>query len=195
MGKSFVRIAVDSSIINWKASQGLDASIQSNNEKRKEYEAILKLFKLQDQGQLILVALDQVDKELSRISNESKRANRLEILSLCKEKFYLTRFATETISKRAEKSTGKCGINLGEGSYWITKDNERRINQYVTSGRDLEEKVDLEVLATAAIAGVRYFVTVDDELLANEAVKRFASEQDGIGIYRPTEMLRELDVD
>jgi len=189
----FVRIAVDNSVINWKAFQGRDSAIQADYEKRCDYEAIQRLFQLQERCRVVLVAVDQVDREASKTSNETKRAKLLDTLKLCKEKFYLTRFETSTFSKKAAKATGKSGINLEEGAYWITEDNERRIKEYVASGRTLKEKVDLEVLATAAIAGVRLFVTVDDRLLANSQIREFVKRKGGIWIYRPSEILMLVD--
>jgi hypothetical protein len=118
-----------------------------------------------------------------------------ETLKLCKEKFYLTRFDTSTVSKEASKAKGESGINLGEGAYWITEDNDRRINEYIASGTTLEEKTDLEVLATVAIAGVRLFITVDDGLLKNSRIREFARHKDGIWIYRPSEALKLVEGD
>jgi len=164
-----------------------------DNEKRRDYKAIEKLFELQERCQVVLVAVDQVDREASRTSNETKRVKLLDTLKLCKEKFYLTRFETSTLSKKAAKARGKSGINLGEGAYWITEDNQRRINEYIDIGRNLEEKVDLEVLVTVAIAGVRLFVTVDDHLLANSRIIEFVKQKDGIRIYRPSEVLILVD--
>lgn len=189
----FMRIALDNSVINWKAFQGRDPAIQVDDEKRRDYEAIEKLFELQERCHVVLVVVDQVDREASKTSNETKRVKLLDTLKLCKEKFYLTRFETSTLSKEAAKARGKSGINLGEGAYWITEDNQRRINEYIESGRNLEEKVDLEVLATVAIAGVRLFVTVDDYLLANSRIREFAKQKDGIWIYRPSEVLILVD--
>jgi hypothetical protein len=140
-----------------------------------------------------LVAVDQVDREASKTSDESKRTKLLETLKLCKEKFYLTRFERSTFSIKATKASGKSGINLGEGAYWVTEDNQRRINEYVESGKNLKEKVDLEVLATVAIAGVRLFVTVDEHLLSNSQIREFAKQKDGIWIYRPSEALILVD--
>lgn len=194
VGKSsFVRIAIDNSVINWKAFQGQEHTIQADDEKRLDYEAIERLFQLQEQCTVILVAIDQTDRETSKTSDESKRAKLLDTLKLCKEKFYLTRFETSTFSKKAAKARGKSGINLGEGAYWVTEDNNRRIKEYVATGRTTKEKVDLEVLATAAIAGVRRFVTVDSHLLANSMIREFAKQKDGIWIYRPSEILMQLD--
>jgi len=189
----FVRIAIDNSVINWKAFQGRDPTIQADDKKRRDYEAIERLFELQERCRVVLVAVDQVDREASKTSDESKRTKLLETLKLCKEKFYLTRFKTSTFSKKAAKARGKSGINLGEGAYWVTEDNGRRIKEYVASGRTVKEKVDLEVLATAAIAGVRLFVTVDGHLLANSQIREFAKRKDGIWIYRPSEVLMLLD--
>ena len=189
----FMRIALDNSAINWKAFQGREPAIQVDDEKRRDYEAIEKLFELQERCHVVLVAVDQVDREASRTSNETKRVKLLDTLKLCKEKFYLTRFETSTLSKEAAKARGKSGINLGEGAYWITEDNQRRINEYIESGKNLEEKVDLEVLATVAIAGVRLFVTVDDHLLANSRIREFAKQKDDIWIYRPSEVLILVD--
>ena len=188
-----VRIAIDNSVINRKASQGRAPAIQADDEKRRDYEAIERLFELQERYRVVLVAVDQVDREARKTSDESKRTKLLETLKLCKEKFYLTRFETSTFSKKAAKARGKSGINLGEGAYWVTKDNMRRIEEYIASGRNAEEKVDLEVLATVAIAGVRLFVTVDGDLLTNSQIRGFAERQDGIRIYRPSEILMLLD--
>lgn len=35
-----VRIALDTSVINWKSGQGLNSNIQADSEKRREYQAI-----------------------------------------------------------------------------------------------------------------------------------------------------------
>jgi hypothetical protein len=185
----FVRIAIDNSVINWKAFQGREPAIQADDEKRRDYEAVERLFELQERCCIVLVAVDQVDREARKTSDESKRTKLLETLKLCKEKLYLTRFERSTFSKKAAKARGKSGINLGEGAYWVTEDNERRIKEYVASGRTLKERVDLEVLATAAIAGVQHFVTVDDRLLANSQIREFVKRKDGIWIYRPHEIL------
>ncbi len=189
----FERIAIDNNVINWKAFQGREPAIQADDEKRRDYEAIKRLFELQKRCRVVLVAVDQVDREASKTSNKTKRAKLLDTLKLCKEKFYLTRFETSTFSKSAAKASGESGINLEEGAYWITEDNERRIKEYVASGRTSEEKVDLEVLATAAIAGVRLFVTVDNHLLSNSRIREFVKQKDGIWIYRPSEMLMLLE--
>jgi len=82
---------------------------------------------------------------------------------------------------------------LGEGAYWVTEDNMRRIKEYIASGQNLEDKVDLEVLATAAIAGVRLFVTVDYKLLAKSQIRAFVKRKDDIWIYRPSEILMLVD--
>jgi hypothetical protein len=188
----FVRIGIDNDIVCWKAFQGLDPAIQADDEKRRDYEAIERLFLLQEQCEIVLVAIDQTDREASRTSDESTRTKLLATLKLCKEKFYLTRFKTSTLSRKAAKAGGKSGINLGQGAYWITEDNVRRIKEYIDFGQNNDEKVDLEVLATAAIAGVRRFVTVDYPLLANSRIKDFVRKQDGILIYRPSEILVQL---
>lgn len=187
----FVRIAVDNSIINWKAGQGLDPTIQNDDKKRRDYEAIERLFELQKQCRVVLVAVDTVGHEARRTSNESKRTKQLETLKLCKEKFNLTRFNKLTPSKGA--GTGKSGINLGEGAYWATEDNMRRIEEYIAIGRNSEDQADLEVLATAAIAGVRHFMTVDYKLLDKSYIGEFVRRKDGICMYRPSEILMLLD--
>ena len=189
----FVRIAIDNSVINWKAGQGLEPDVQADDEKRCDYEAIERLFALQERCRVVLVAVDQVDREARTTFDKSRRTKLLETLKLCKEKFYLTRFERSTFSKKAAKARGESGINLGEGAYWVTEDNVRRIKEYIASGRNTEEKVDLEVLATAAIAGVRLFVTVDYELLANSQIREFVKRKDGIWIYRPSEILMLVD--
>jgi hypothetical protein len=186
----FVRIAVDNSVICWKAFQGRERDIQADDEKRCDYEAIQRLFQLQERCWVVLVAVDQIDREASKTSDESKRAKLIDTLKLCKEKFYLTRFETSTLSKSAAKARGKSGINLEEGAYWVTEDNMRRINEYVARGRTLKDKVDLEVLATVAIAGVRLFMTVDYRLLFKSQIREFVERKDGIGIYRPSEILK-----
>ena len=124
---NLTRIAIDNSVINWMSIQGRDPAIQSDDEKRCEYEAIKRLFELQDQYRVVLVAVDQINREASKTSDELKRAKLLDTLKLCKEKFYLTRFETSTSSKKAAKARGKSGINLEQGAYWITEDNQRRI--------------------------------------------------------------------
>lgn len=188
-----MRIAIDNSVISWKALQGREPAIQADDEKRRDYEAIERLFDLQERCRVVLVAVDQVDREARKTSDESKRTKLLETLKLCKEKFYLTRFERLTFSKKAAKARGKSGINLGEGAYWVTEDNMRRIKEYIASGRNVKEKVDLEVLAAAAIAGVRRFVTVDGRLLANSQIREFVKGKDGIWIYRPSEILMLFD--
>ena len=115
-------------------------------------------------------------------------------IGLCKEKFFLTRFETSTSSKKGVQQRDKSGINLGQGAYWITEDNIRKINEYVAKGQTNKEKVDLEVLATVAIAGVRRFVTVDNPLIANTKIKEFIKQKDGIQIYRPSEILKLLNI-
>ncbi len=112
----FVRIAIDNSVVNWKAFQGREPVIQADDEKRREYEAIERLFELQERYRVVLVAVDQVDREARKTSDESKRTKLLETLKLCNEKFYLTRFERSTFSKKAAKVRGKSGINLGDGA-------------------------------------------------------------------------------
>ena len=124
----FVRIAIDNSVINWKAFQGREPAIQADDEKRRDYEAIVRFFELQARCRVVLVAVDQVDREARKTSDESKRTKLLETLKLCKEKYYLTRFERSTFSKKAAKARGKSGINLGEGAYWVTEDNQREEN-------------------------------------------------------------------
>ena len=192
MGKSdFVRIAVDKSVISWKAGQGLAPTIQNDDKRRRDYEAIERLFELQEQCRIVLVAVDTVDREARITSNDSERTKQLETLKLCKEKFNLTRFKKLTPSRRP--ATGKSGINLGEGAYWVTEDNMRRIKEYIATGRNQEDRLDLEVLATVAVAGVRLFVTVDSYLIANSQIREFVKQKDGIWIYRPSEILMLLD--
>jgi len=187
----FVRIAVDKSVISWKAGQGLDPTIQNDDEKRHDYEAIERLFELQKQCRVVLVAVDTVGHEARRTSNESERTKQLETLKLCKEKFYLTRFNKLTPSKRP--GMGKSGIDLGEGAYWVTEDNMRRIEEYIAIGQNFEDQADLEVLATAAIAGVRRFMTVDYNLLKKNYIREFVRQKDGIWMYRPSEIVKLID--
>ena len=195
---NFVRIAVDNNIICWKALQGQQLAIQTNDlkssDKLCDYEAVQRLFQLQKYGRVVLVAVDQVYREASRTSDESRRMKLLGTLDLCKEKFFLTRFDTLSHSHRALKASGESGINLSYECYWITDDNKRRIKEYVGHGRTPKEKADLEVLATIAIAGVRRFVTVDEPLLANSHIIEFVKQQDDIWIYRPSEVLPMVDI-
>ena len=194
----FVRIAVDNNIICWKAFQGQQLAIQTNNPKSRDklcdYEAVQRLFELQKYGRVVLVAVDQVYREASKTSDESKRMRLLHTIYLCKEKFFLTQFNTLSHSHRVLKASGESGINLSYECYWITDDNNRRIKEYVENGRTPKEKVDLEVLATIAIAGVRRFVTVDEALLANNHIIEFVKQQDDIWIYRPSEILPLVDI-
>ena len=189
----FVRIAVDNSVINWKAGQGLEPDIQDDDEKRRDYEAIERLFELQKQCRVVLVAVDQIDREARKTSDKSERTKLLETLKLCKEKFNLTRFEKLTFSKRAAGAAGKSGINFGEGAYWVTEDNMRRIEEYIAIGRNRKDRVDLEMLATAAIAGVRRFMTVDYKLLKKSHIREFVRRKDGIWLYRPSEILMLID--
>ena len=116
----YKKVAIDNNVINWKAYQGLNPSIQGDPDKRREYQAILELFHLQDRGQVIIMGVDQVDREAKRTSNEAKRNALTETWSLCKEKYCLTRFETLTKSKKASKSTQESGINLLISVLWIS---------------------------------------------------------------------------
>ena len=69
---NFIRIAIDNDVINWKAYQGREPTVQADDEKRCDYEAIERLFELQVQCRIVLVAVDQVYRETSRTSDESK---------------------------------------------------------------------------------------------------------------------------
>ena len=192
MKEQYRRIAPDSSVINWKAYQGLNHTIQADSEKRREYQAIEKLFELQDQGQIVLVALEQVDKEINRTSNEVNRVKLIETLGLCKEKYYLTRFESCKKSKWASRAKGKVGINLGNGAYFITESGKCKIKEYVAVGTNLKEQTDLEILATAAIAGVKVVVFIDSPLLGNKKIKDFAKQKDDIEVCTPSQAIRLL---
>ena len=144
------RIAIDNSIVNWKAGQGLHASIQNDPPKHRDYQAIEQLFDLQEKGQVILVAVDQLDRESKKTSCTERRNKLIETVKLCKEKWYLTRFEALSKSKQASKSAQESGINLGDGARWVTKSDMRKIEKYIALGVNDEERVDLEVLATAA---------------------------------------------
>jgi hypothetical protein len=190
---NLIRIAIDNNIISWKAFPDLQPAIQKDDRMRCDYIAIKRLFELQEQYPVVLVAVDQVYREASRTSDESKRTKLRETLKLCKEKFYLTRFQAVTSPKGAAKARGKSGINLEDGSFWITKNGQRKIDEYIAIGQNEEEKRDLEVLATVAIAGVRRFATVDYNLLDNNRIKEYIQREDGIFIYRPSEILKRLE--
>lgn len=189
------RIGIDNSVVNWMAGQGLAPSIQRDREKRRDYQAIEQLFDLQERGQIVLVAVDQLDRESKKTSRTERRNKLIEIVKLCKEKYYLTRFEALSKSRRASKSMQESGINLEDGVRWVTESDMRKIREYVAFGVTPEEKVDLEVLATAAIAGVHVFVTVDCGLLRNDRIKRFAKQKDDIGIYRPSQIVEQLHLD
>jgi hypothetical protein len=191
---SIVRIAIDNCIINWKACQGQSSNVQADAENRNDYEAIEKLFQLQEKCDVVLVAVDQLDREARKTSDVLIREKLLNTINLCHEKFFLTRFEASISSKKAAKAKGKSGINLGQGAYWITEDNNRKIKEYISNGQTGKEKVDLEVLATVAIAGVRRFVTVDNPLLTNTKIKEFIKRKDGIQIYRPSEIIKLLNI-
>jgi hypothetical protein len=135
------------------------------------------------------VGLDQVDRELSRTPNEAERNALVETWNLCKEKYCLTRFETTTKSKKASKLTQESGINLKNGAYFVTDDHIKKIEEYVAFGTKSQGKVDLDVLATVAIAGVHFFVSVDDSLLGNKRIKDFVKQKDHIEIYYPSEFL------
>ena len=186
---------IDNSVVNWKAGQGLRASIQNDPPKRRDYQAIEQLLDLQEKGQVILVAVDQLDRESKKASCMERRNKLIETVKLCKEKWYLTRFQTLSKSKRASKSTQESGVNLGDGAHLETESDIRKIKEYIALGVNDKERVDLEVLATAAIAGVHIFVTVDYKLLRNDRIRRFAKQQDGIEIYRPSQIVDQLDLD
>ena len=189
------RIAPDSSVINWKAGQGRQPIVQKDPEKRREYQAIEKLFELQDQGKIVLVAVDQVDKEITRTNDEAKREKLIKTLALCKEKHYLWRFDSSTKSKRALKAKGKVGINLGNGAFFETESDERKIEEYTTFSAALKKQVDLEILATAAIAGVKVVVFMDSPFLGDKEIKDFAKQNDDIEICTPTQIIELLSQD
>ena len=195
---NYIRIAVDNNVICWKALQGQQLAIRTDDpklsDKLRDYEAVQRLFQLQKYGRVVLVAVDQVHREASKTSDESKRMKLLNTLDLCKEKFFLTQFDTLSHSHKALKASGESGINLGYECYWITDDNKRRIKEYVEHGRTPKEKDVLEVLATIAIAGVRRFVTVDEPLLANSHIIEFVKKHDDIWVYRPSEILPLVDI-
>lgn len=188
----YKKVAIDNNVINWKAYQGLNPSIQRDPDKRREYQAILELFHLQDRGQVIIMGVDQVDREAKRTSNEAKRNALTETWSLCKEKYCLTRFETLTKSKKASKSTQESGINLKDGAHWMTDNYDKKIKEYVAVGTTPKEKVDLEVLATVAIAGVHVFVSIDNLLVGNKRIKGFVKQKDDIEIYYPGEIIKLL---
>jgi hypothetical protein len=52
--------------------------------------------------------------------------------------------------------TQESGINLKNGAYFVTDDHIKKIEEYVAFGTKSQEKVDLDVLATVAIAGVHF---------------------------------------
>jgi len=189
------RIAIDNSVVNWKTGQGLDASIQNDPVKRRDYQAIEQLFNLQEKGQVILVAVDQLDRESKKASRTERRNKLIETVKLCKEKWYLTRFQALSKSKRASKSTQESGINLGDGAHWVTESDIHKIEEYIAFGVNDEERVDLEVLATAAIASVHIFVTVDYKLIRNDRIRRFTKHQDDVEIFRPSQIIDQLHLD
>lgn len=188
----YKRIAPDSSVVNWMARQGRDDSVQSDPNKQREYKAIERLYELQEQGQIVLVGVDQVHKELARTNDEAKREKLLETLGLCRDKHYLTRFDSREKSKRASHAKGKVGINLGDGAQWITADDEIKIEEYIAFGDSSAEKRDMEVLATAAIARANIVVFIDKPFLSSQRVKDFAKQNDDIDICTPTQAIELL---
>ena len=186
------RVAIDSSVISWKAGQGLETSVQGDADKRREYEAIEQLFDLQDRGLVVLVRVDQVDRETKRTPPESGREEVERVRRKCKETHLLTRFSPSTQSKSASKSPQKSGINLAEGAHWMTDARKTKIDQYISHGTTDEERLDLEVLATVAIADVHTFVTVDYPLLNNAQIKDFVKREDDIDVCRPSQVVEQL---
>jgi hypothetical protein len=186
------RIAIDNSIINWKAGQGLCPTVQKDPKKHREYQAILELFDLQRRRQIILVGVDQIDREVQQTSVEAKRVALVETWKLCEEKHCLTRFESLAKSKRGSKSEQESGINLQNGAWFVTDQDMKKIDEYIAFGTTSKEKTDLEVLATVAITQVDFFVTVDCRLLQNKRIKDFARQKDDIQIYSPSEILGKL---
>ncbi len=170
------QIALDTNILNWLAYQGLGEEVQKRPENRLDYEAIVELFALQDKGCIILAGPNQVWREVENTMDESKRLKLSEAWGRCKQKYCLTRYP----------------INLKDGAYWMTRAAEDKFQQYLNFARTEKERRDLEVLASVAIAGFTFFVTVDYGLLANQRIRSFVMEEDNIGIYRPVEIVKRL---
>lgn len=140
-----------------------------------------------------MVGPDQVDRELSETSDEATKARLVKTLKLCKEKYFLTRFDSRTKSRKAARLGKESGINLSEGARFMTPEYSRKIKEYIAYGITYEEKRDLEVLATVAIAGVKVFVSVDyGTLLKNDRIKDFVKKKDDIEIYRPNKIVELL---
>lgn len=75
----------------------------------------------------------------------------------------------------------------------MTEDAKGKFEHYVTFGNTDEEKKDLAVLASVAIAGFSIFVTVDYTLLGNKCIEDFVRQQDNIFMYRPSEIIKQLE--
>lgn len=182
----YKRIAIDSSIINWNIRHCHESTTQESAEKIRECQAIEKLFILQEHGRVILVVPDQVDREIKETLDYTTRTRLESTIKLCK-RYPLTRFETLTRPRGG-------GINLADGAYFMTKDGEHKINKYVSIGANLEQKRDLEVLASVAIAGISVFVAYDTPLITKwQHIRDFVKQEDDIDIYLPSEIVNKLD--
>ena len=86
------KVALDNSVFNWWAGQGLSPQVQANPVKREAYEAIPKLFALQREGCIVLLKPDQAQQEMQATLNRSWR-DRLNALSQqCKETYNIAQF-------------------------------------------------------------------------------------------------------
>jgi len=191
MKEQYRRIAPDSSVINFKVKYEYNKIDQGNSKNRRQYQAIEKLFELQSQDQIVLVALEQVDKEIRRTSCEELRGKLIETLGLCKETCYLTRFESRSPkSKRASKARGKNGITFP--ARFEDDNDDRKINEYNRFSDVPNKQRDLEIVATAAIARVKVVVFVDKPFLSDQKVKDFAKQKDDIEICTPTQVIKLL---
>jgi predicted nucleic acid-binding protein len=187
-----LRVAIDNNVISWKAGQGSHENIRKDKDKYCDYLAIQKLFSLQDDDCIILVGIDKVDRERQMTSNAVLRLARDRVWQRCKEKYLLTRFEQAIQSKKQLKSPRENGINLEDGAHFIDNNSEDKIAAYVEFGTTQKDKVDLEVLATVAIANIQVFITVDYKLLHKQHILDFVKQNDDICIFRPSDFLNML---
>jgi len=187
-----LRVAIDNNVINWKAGQGCHESIRKDANKHCDYVSIQKLYSLQDAGCVVIVGVDKVDRERRKTSDASLKSEIDQVWQKCKEKYLLTRFEPSIQSKKSIKSHQENGINLVDGAHFIDNHDVEKIDEYVDFGNTLEDKVDLEVLATVAIAKVQVFITVDYRLLNKKHILDFVKQKDNISICRPIEFLDRL---
>lgn len=76
MGKlNYKELALDTNVLNWLAFQGTQNEVQRHSEKRQDYDAIKRLFALQEKCCITLAGPDQVYREAMETKDEEKKRN------------------------------------------------------------------------------------------------------------------------